>query len=330
MIVFYLVYLFIGAAIFSSIEYSNEKEIIDDLKSKRQQFYQKVKSCDVSDAYLESFITKILEANSKGISAINNLTVEPNWSFGQAVFFSGTVLTTIGYGHVSPLSVGGKVFCIFYAIFGIPMTLILISACVERLLVVTNKLYDYMKKLSVFTTLNTAPNATTTYSVNLPLLTYSHLAIVVLFVLVAFFIIPAAIFNSIEKDWDYLDGLYYCFISLSTIGLGDYIPGDQQEQPYRVFYKIATTFYLILGIMFVMLLLNVVTQIPQLNMAKLFSLESEIDPERQLLADASTNSPSYCRQVDDEEDSVVHHRLEQQNSFDSYNNIDSNNAKSKY
>lgn len=96
LIVFYLVYLFIGAAIFSSIEYSNEKEIIDDLKSKRQQFYQKVKSCDVSDAYLESFITKILEANSKGISAINNLTVEPNWSFGQAVFFSGTVLTTIG------------------------------------------------------------------------------------------------------------------------------------------------------------------------------------------------------------------------------------------
>lgn len=81
-----------------------------------------------------------------------------------------------------------------------------------------------------------------------------------------------------------------------------------------------------------MLLLNVITQIPQLNMAKLFSLESEIDPERQLLADASTNSPSYCRQVDDEEESSSRHhqRLEQQNSFDSYNNLDTNNVKSKY
>ena len=45
---------------------------------------------------MEAFITKIIEANNRGISAITNLTVEPNWSFGQAVFFSGTVLTTIG------------------------------------------------------------------------------------------------------------------------------------------------------------------------------------------------------------------------------------------
>ncbi len=51
-----------------------------------------------------------------------------------------------------------------------------------------------------------------------------------------------------------------------------------------------------------MLLLNVVTQIPQLNMAKLFSLESEInDPERQLLANAATSSPSYSRQMDEED-----------------------------
>ena len=99
---------------------------------------------------MEAFITRIIKANNRGISAITNLTVEPNWSFGQAVFFSGTVLTTIGYGHVSPLSPGGKVFCIFYAIFGIPITLVLISACVERLLLVTNKLYEKMKTMSIF------------------------------------------------------------------------------------------------------------------------------------------------------------------------------------
>jgi hypothetical protein len=54
--------------------------------------------------------------------------------------------------------------------------------------------------------------------------------------------------------------------------------------------------------MFVMLLLTVITQIPQLNLAKLFSLEMEsTDPERQLLADSSNNSTSYTRQIDEEE-----------------------------
>jgi potassium channel subfamily K protein 1 len=162
---------------------------------------------------LEAFITRIVEANNRGISAITNLTVEPNWSFGQAVFFSGTVLTTIGYGHVSPLSSSGKVFCIFYAILGIPMTLVMISACVERLLLVTNYLYDYMKRSGLFLNKMTG-------MVNMQMLTYTHLGVVFAFVLTMFFIIPAAVFSSVEKEWNYLDAIYYCFISLSTIGLG--------------------------------------------------------------------------------------------------------------
>ena len=166
------------------------------------------------DTELEDFISHIIQAKNRGISLITNLTVEPNWSFGQAVFFSGTVLTTIGYGHVSPLSTGGKIFCIIYAMFGIPMTLIMISACVERLLLLTNWIYDSMKRMRCF--------VNSFNMINLQLLTYTHLAVVFLFILTTFFLIPAAIFSSIEPDWDYLDGLYYCFISLSTIGLGLY------------------------------------------------------------------------------------------------------------
>lgn len=294
---FYLIYLFIGAAIFSAIEYPNEKALIDQLKTKRHEFLQRNKKC-LNDSDLEVFISKIIEANSRGISAIDNLKVEPSWTFGQAVFFSGTILTTIGYGHVSPLSPAGKVFCIFFAIFGIPLTLIMISACVERLLIITNKIYDSMKRMDIF--------QTSSGSVNFQLLTYTHLILVFTFVFIGFFIIPAAIFSNIEPDWGYLDALYYCFISLTTIGLGDYIPGDHEKQSFKAFYKIAVTFYLFIGIMFVMLLLNVITQVPQFNLAKLFSLESEIiDPERQLLAEASTNSPTYSRHLDDSVQQLV-------------------------
>lgn len=98
LVVFYIIYLLIGAAIFSAIEYKNEQNLINDLKQKRAQFLSKNQAC-INDTELEAFITRIIEANSRGISAISNLTVEPNWSFGQAVFFAGTVLTTIGYGN---------------------------------------------------------------------------------------------------------------------------------------------------------------------------------------------------------------------------------------
>jgi membrane-bound ClpP family serine protease len=42
---FYVVYLFIGAAIFSAIEYDNEENLINELKLKRQEFLSKNKQC---------------------------------------------------------------------------------------------------------------------------------------------------------------------------------------------------------------------------------------------------------------------------------------------
>ncbi|KAL3072536.1 hypothetical protein niasHS_017510 [Heterodera schachtii] len=49
------------------------------------------------------------------------------WSFGSSVFFSWTAITTIGYGHIVPLTIQGRISCLLYALFGIPLILVTIA-----------------------------------------------------------------------------------------------------------------------------------------------------------------------------------------------------------
>lgn len=57
--------------------------------------------------------------------------------------------------------------------------------------------------------------------------------------------------------------------------------------------------YLIIGIMFVMLLVSVISQIPQLNLSKYFILDNSEDPEKQLLTESIVNSGSYTQQINE-------------------------------
>ncbi|OPL21514.1 potassium 10 channel subfamily k member, partial [Mytilus galloprovincialis] len=48
--------------------------------------------------------------------------------------------------------------------------------------------------------------------------------------------LPALVFHQIE-DWTYWESLYYCFITLFTIGFGDFVAASNAEQNYKALYK---------------------------------------------------------------------------------------------
>lgn len=52
---------------------------------------------------------------------------------------------------------------------------------------------------------------------------------------IAFFIfLPACLFSYFE-DWPYIRSVYYAFVTLTTIGFGDYVPTFQDGQVTKVF-----------------------------------------------------------------------------------------------
>ncbi len=114
------------------------------------------------------------------------------------------------------MTTGGKVFCIIFAIIGIPITLILLGAIIERLMVYTTRLLQ-----NLIDTTQPYINALFTHSYNVSEIRIFFAFVCATLVLSFLMLIPAAIYSNIE-GWSYLNAFYYCFISLTTIGLGGY------------------------------------------------------------------------------------------------------------
>ena len=42
---------------------------------------------------------------------------------------------------------------------------------------------------------------------------------------VVYVFLPSVIFTLVEEDWSYVDAVYYSFVSLTTVGFGDFVAG---------------------------------------------------------------------------------------------------------
>ncbi|XP_070576747.1 potassium channel subfamily K member 18-like [Ptychodera flava] len=294
-------YAVMGAAVFKAIEAPFETEERNHISESRQHFLQSIwnitsnqNTTDVDHFNLwADLATEVLglyeRDHAQAVKHGINDDVPAKWTFSGSLFFACTVFTTIGYGHMAPVTKGGRVFCMLYAFFGIPL-LMLVLVDLGMLLARGTK-FLYLKlfrpciarrsgKVSCFDKSDkdnelggdedvkgvsikrvgsqkkgSDENWQTDYGEEVIVMEDVsaqngddeddddvEFDIPVLAILAFGFIYICALAGLLSawEDWTYFECFYFSFITLSTIGFGDYVPEHQK-------FTIAASVFILLG-----------------------------------------------------------------------------------
>ncbi|KAF4518978.1 hypothetical protein B566_EDAN007766 [Ephemera danica] len=279
-----IVYSVIGAFIFLAIEGEHEQTQMVVINKERYillgELYQLTRNQTGLNDYRRWIfeVFKHLDRYEKQLydsyhesNVVNNKGHK--WEFWNTLFYCGTVYTTIGYGHITPSTDLGRAITIVYALIGIPIFLLLLTDSGQLLSRVLNLMWAYMhrvylkslrsgfiwwickrccKKQTPEDCERTSENGGN--SVILDLDNYNDVLdlplSVALTILITYMFIGASIYNLWEEEWSFFESFYFVFISMSTIGFGDYIP----KHPM---YMMATILYLVFGLALMSMCLNV-------------------------------------------------------------------------
>nr|XP_002816890.3 potassium channel subfamily K member 16 isoform X2 [Pongo abelii] len=231
----YVCYLLLGATIFQLLERQAEAQSRDQFQLEKLRFLENYTCLD--QWAMEQFVQVIMEAWLKGVNPKGNSTNPSNWDFGSSFFFAGTVVTTIGYGNLAPSTEAGQVFCVFYALLGIPLNVIFLNHLGTGLrahLATIERWEDRPRRSQVLQVLGLAL-----------FLTLGTLVIL---------IFPPMIFSHVE-GWSFSEGFYFAFITLSTIGFGDYVVGTDPSKHYISVYRSLAAIWILLGLAWLALIL---------------------------------------------------------------------------
>ncbi|KAM7448871.1 putative stabilization of membrane [Porites harrisoni] len=189
-------------------------------------------------------VTGKLDSYEKRLSLDTSSPAE--WSLADSWLFACTVFTTIGYGNIVPVSKFGRIFCILYGLVGIPLFSVVASNLASFIRDVLQLLHRAnqrrkrrldvakQKKDEGYRDKRTETEA---FHLTLPQ---------ILALNAAYLAIGAVLFSSWE-EWSLFESFYYCFVTLTTTGLGDYVP-------QKMHHTVAFGGYILVGLVLVTML----------------------------------------------------------------------------
>ncbi|CAF94456.1 unnamed protein product, partial [Tetraodon nigroviridis] len=279
--VIYMAYVLIGGLVFWNLEGDLGRKDIELLLQSKNRLL-KTYTC-LNQEGLEDLAQVFIDASKRGLSVKGNHTTDGFWKFTSSAVFAATVVTTIGmifchitqicisfiantqfrcflvdveqnvfvfrqtacnndfagYGNMSPSSTAGQIFCVFFALFGIPLNVVVLNRVGKYMLAIVKNICTLLEG-------KTKHKKCACVSVHL----VSYLSGVVLF-----FLVPMTVFQQ-QEGWSYSQAIYYCFITLSTVGFGDFVADNNPDKVYPEWYSVLMTSWIFFGLAWLSLLIN--------------------------------------------------------------------------
>ncbi|KAJ8337652.1 hypothetical protein SKAU_G00366180 [Synaphobranchus kaupii] len=260
----YVLFLIFGGIVFMVLEKPEEVALVAEVQQLRFEFLDRHRC--VKESHLDDLLKKTLFAEERGVAVVEAESEEYSYDFSSSLFFITTFLTTIGYGSSMPISDDGKLFLVTYSLLGIPMTLLLLSCVIHLLLpCLTHGPVRCMQ---------------TRWGLSHGRAALLHAGLLLALTATLFFLLPAAVLCHLVPGWTFLESFYFCYISLSTIGLGDYLPGGTRSLATWPGLEFAISCYLLLGLTVLLVVLETFWELPQAQaLIRFFSgpWESQLD-----------------------------------------------------
>ncbi|GMS90622.1 hypothetical protein PENTCL1PPCAC_12797, partial [Pristionchus entomophagus] len=184
----------------------------------------------LAEAYVDNVTRVLFDAfDTHYINAdhINGQDSEGDyWTFITALFFTTTLLTTIGYGNLVPVTWQGRMFCIVYALFGVPLILITVADIGKYLSENITWLYKryHSKRGGKHEPLLNQPDDKKDGDDKMNELGYVAIPVSLIVAILLGYICIGAVLLSSWEDWDFFSGFYFSFITMTTVGFGDIVP----------------------------------------------------------------------------------------------------------
>ncbi|XP_035226956.1 potassium channel subfamily K member 13-like [Stegodyphus dumicola] len=176
--------------------------------------------------------------------------------FHSFFFFFFSFLT--GFGMTTPKTLAGRIVVIFYGFLGCSGAILFFNLFLERIITflayILRLLHEReLRKRGLDRRRDSQLSFDDTYDWK-PSVYWVMLSLFIATISIA---VTASFLYGPMEGWSYFDCLYFCFVTFSTIGFGDYVTSQEAQYPHVSLYRLANFVFIVCGCCCIYSLFNV-------------------------------------------------------------------------